>query len=115
MAKKRKLTAGEGWSLVAADTDAKDQGRKPAATGNGVRVRLEKRARGKVVSVVEGLPSDPEALRALLGGVKQKCGSGGALRDDGFEIQGDHIMRIRTHLEAAGYPRILHDGKKSGL
>lgn len=107
MAKKRKLTGGEGWSLES-DADTGEGGRPGGMTspvgGGRVRVRLEKRARGKVVSVVEGLALDAEGLRALLGELKKKCGGGGTLRADGFEMQGDHLVTIRSHLTASGHP-----------
>ncbi|MFP4500820.1 MAG: translation initiation factor [Candidatus Hydrogenedentota bacterium] len=50
-------------------------------------VRVEKRSRGKLVTIVEGVEGDASALLACL---KKSCGAGGVLRDNHVEIQGDH-------------------------
>src|SRR4051794_38857585 len=55
------------------------------------RVRLEKRAKGKVVTVVANLPAEGNDLPGLAAHLKAKCGSGGTVKDDLVEIQGDHV------------------------
>ncbi len=67
------------------------------------RVQREKR-RGKWVTVVSGLDADASDLRGLLKKYKNLCSAGGAVRDDGFEIQGDHRDRIVEELKKHGYP-----------
>ena len=67
------------------------------------RVQREKR-RGKWVTVVTGLDSAASDLPALLKTFKNMCSAGGAVRDDGFEIQGDHRDRIVGELKKRGYP-----------
>src|SRR5690349_17870944 len=67
-----------------------------------VRIAVEKRKRGKVVTVLRGLAADvalPELLKAL----KNACGAGGTITGDGLEIQGDHASRIAELLRDAGY------------
>lgn len=66
-------------------------------------LRVEKRAKGKVVTVVRGLLSQANDLPALLAQLKNRCGAGGTLTGDELEIQGDHVDKIRTVLEAIGY------------
>jgi translation initiation factor 1 len=67
------------------------------------RLAVEKRKKGKVVTVVRGLPADENDLPALLGQLKAACGAGGTIRDDVLEIQGDHLERLRALLADIGY------------
>jgi translation initiation factor 1 len=67
------------------------------------RLALEKRKKGKVVTVVRGLPPQENDLPALLIRLKAACGAGGTLKDDGLEIQGGHLDRVRELLTEAGY------------
>lgn len=67
------------------------------------RVQREKR-RGKWMTVVSGLDPAATDLPALLKRFKQRCSAGGGLRDDGFELQGDHRDRIVDELKQMGYP-----------
>ena len=86
--------------------------KKPARTaGDGiVRVQRESKGRGgKTVTVITGIPLDDEALKALAGELKRRCGTGGTVKDGTVEIQGDHRELLVTELEKRGY-RV----KKSG-
>ena len=67
------------------------------------RVRQEKRKRGKMVTVVEGLPAEGNDLPALLTQLKTTCGAGGTLKEDTLEIQGSHVERVCDCLVAIGY------------
>jgi len=55
------------------------------------RLRLEKRAKGKVVTVVANLDPDGNDLPALAAQLKAKCGAGGTVKDGLIELQGDHV------------------------
>ncbi len=63
----------------------------------GWPVALEKRGKGKVVTVVRNVSSGGGALLALL---KKRCGAGGTLREDGVEIQGDHRKTVEDVLSS---------------
>jgi len=67
------------------------------------RLGLEKRAKGKAVTVVRGLPAAANDLPALLTRLKSVCGAGGTLQEDTLEIQGDQRDRVRGVLEKIGY------------
>ena len=67
------------------------------------RLAVEKRKKGKVVTVVRGLPAEENDLPALLGELKTACGAGGTLKDDFLEIQGKHVVRVRDLLAGLGY------------
>ena len=68
------------------------------------RLRIEKAGRkGKIVTVVEGLPKNRAFLKDLTGELKKACGSGGTAGPDHVEIQGDHRDRVRQLLRAKGW------------
>ena len=67
------------------------------------RLAVEKRKKGKVVTVVRGLSAEENDLPALLGQLKTACGAGGTLKDDLLEIQGNHVERVRGLLTGIGY------------
>ena len=59
--------------------------------------------RGKGVTTIFDVPLDAEALKDLAATLKQKCGTGGTVKDGRIEIQGDQRERIVSVLEAMGY------------
>jgi len=67
-----------------------------------VRIAVEKRKRGKVVTVLRGLAADA-ALPDLLKSLKNACGAGGTLLSDGLELQGDHADRVAVLFRARSY------------
>jgi translation initiation factor 1 len=67
------------------------------------KLSLEKRARGKFVTVIRGLPAADNHLPELLTRLKSTCGAGGALKDSVLEIQGDQLDRVREVLQTIGY------------
>ena len=84
---------------------ARDAGRAPAprAPNDGV-VRVSRETsgrRGKIVTVVRGLP--PADLATVAGDLKRLCGSGGSAKDGVVEIQGDHRAKVVPRLESQGY------------
>lgn len=67
------------------------------------RLAIEKRKKGKIVTVVRGLSAEENDLSALLGRLKTACGAGGTSKDDLLEIQGSHLDRVRELLKELGY------------
>ncbi|HEX8947449.1 MAG TPA: hypothetical protein VF790_00730 [Dissulfurispiraceae bacterium] len=79
---------------------------KPPASSahRKVLVRLEKKGRGgKSVSIIEGLQLSGNELEKLLKQLKTKLGTGGTVKNDFLEIQGDHRDALCSFLEALGY------------
>jgi len=76
-----------------------------ALKGDGiVRVGRETKGRkGKGMTVVTGVPLHPDGLRNLAKQLKQKCGTGGTIKDGKIEIQGDHRDLLVAELQAMGY------------
>lgn len=76
----------------------------PSRKGHTVRVGREtKGRRGKGVTTVSDLPLGEAELRELAGVLKQRCGTGGTVKDGVIEIQGDQRDRIGAELEKLGY------------
>jgi translation initiation factor 1 len=67
------------------------------------RLRVEKRPRGKVVTVVANLDPDGNDLPALAVSLKNTCGTGGTVKEGVIELQGDHLARVQSALETIGY------------
>jgi translation initiation factor 1 len=69
-----------------------------------VRLLRDRKSRGgKTVTLVAGLTGTTEALSKLASELKRACGTGGTLRGDVIEIQGDVRDRVRVELERRGY------------
>jgi translation initiation factor 1 len=67
------------------------------------KLRLEKSGRsGKTVTVVHGLPNNATLLQDLAQQLNRACGTGGAVREGGIELQGDLRERVREVLGARG-------------
>jgi len=73
--------------------------------GDGVaRLSLETKGRkGKGVTLISGLAVAGEVLSELGKRLKQRCGSGGTVKDGVIEIQGDHRQTVAEALEREGY------------
>jgi translation initiation factor 1 len=80
--------------------------KKEVVKGSAPVVRLgreTKGRRGKGVTIVSDLPLDEAALLELAARLKQRCGTGGTVRDGRIEIQGDQRDRLAAVLEDIGY------------
>jgi translation initiation factor 1 len=75
----------------------------PLAAGQLARLTVEKRKKGKVVTVIRGLAATRNDLPTLLSKLKNQCGAGGSIQEDVLEIQGEHIDRIRRVLTELGF------------
>lgn len=85
--------------------------RKSDPKSNGmVRVGWETKGRkGKGMTIITGVPLDAPTLRLLAAALKQKCGSGGTVKEGIIEIQGDRRDLIIEELKKLGYP-VKHSG-----
>jgi translation initiation factor 1 len=64
---------------------------------------IEKRKKGKVVTLVLGLEGTAEHKSELLTLLKDACGAGGTAEEDQLELQGNHLERVRVFLAKLGY------------
>lgn len=72
------------------------------AKAGQIRIRLDRRASNRVVTVVTGLPGSAEEIAALARSLKLACGTGGTLKGGALELQGDHRDKVEAVLAAAG-------------
>jgi translation initiation factor 1 len=73
-----------------------------ASGGKGIRLRLETRPGGRVVTLVLGLAGNDDELAALAKALKSDCGTGGTVKDGIVELQGDHRAAAQAVLAARG-------------
>jgi translation initiation factor 1 len=66
------------------------------------RLSVEKRKKGKLVTVIRGLPAEGTDHRQLLVTLKNQCGAGGTLEGEEIEIQGMQLDRVRAVLQGMG-------------
>jgi translation initiation factor 1 len=86
---------------------------KPELPPNQQNIRIQAtRAgrKGKTVTVVTGFQGKEETLAQLLRQLKTQCGSGGTLKDNTLEIQGDHRPKILEFLLKLGYKAKISGG-----
>ncbi len=84
--------------------DAHDQENIAKPADQKVIVRKERKGRGgKTVTVVECMVMNQNSKLAFLKQLKSKLGTGGSIRDDCFEFQGDHCSRLISELQKMGY------------
>jgi predicted translation initiation factor SUI1 len=75
-------------------------------TKNPVMVKVGRETagrRGKGVTTVFDVPLDEEGLKELAAMLKQRCGTGGTVKDGRIEIQGDQRERLLAVLKGMGY------------
>ncbi len=82
-----------------------------SASDGVVRIgRTNKGRGGKTVTIITGIPLDHDALSALAKQLKQKCGTGGTVKDGVVGIQGDHRELLMNMLKDKGYKVKLSGG-----
>ncbi len=67
------------------------------------RLMTERRAKGKLVTVIAGLDPKDNDLNELATRLKNACGAGGTVKDGQIELQGDHLQAAKRTLQAIGY------------
>lgn len=76
----------------------------------GARIRLEKRASGRVVTVIADVPGTPSEIEALAKLLKTRCGTGGSIKDLDIELQGDRRDAVQAVLRERRIPHKLAGG-----
>lgn len=105
----RLIGGGKRQELATPEADTQRVGAKTnseVTKTNAVVVRVgreTKGRRGKGVTIVSDVPLDEEGLLDLAAKLKQRCGTGGTVKDGRIEIQGDQRERLVAVLESMGY------------
>ena len=66
--------------------------------------------KGKTVTMITGFQSSAETLAKLLKHLKTQCGTGGTVKEDSLEIQGDHRDKLLQILTQLGYKTKISGG-----
>ena len=78
-----------------------------------IRIQTTRKGKGgKTVTVLTGFQSSAATLKALLKKLKAQCGSGGTVKEDTLEIQGDHSDTLLQNLLKLGYNAKISGGKR---
>jgi translation initiation factor 1 len=76
-----------------------------------LKVQASRKGRkGKTVTVISGFQTQQETLTKLLKQLKNQCGTGGTVKDDTLEIQGDHTQKLVEVLIQLGYKAKISGG-----
>ena len=67
------------------------------------KLTVERRKKGKTVTVIRGLAAANNDLPSLLTKLKDSCGAGGTIEGDELEIQGDQRDKLLKKLGQIGY------------
>ncbi|MGE0609183.1 MAG: hypothetical protein AB7O62_18975 [Pirellulales bacterium] len=97
--RRRQITAVPATALNADSTVPASPAQKPATLKVGRETAGRK---GKGVTTIFDVPTEV-CLKELAAKIKQKCGTGGTVKDNRIEIQGDQRERIVAELERLGY------------
>ncbi len=82
----------------------KNKKNNPAKGDGEVSVEMSTKGRkGKGVSLISGIPLEGVQLKELAKELKQKCGTGGTIKNSVIEIQGDHRDVLVEELNKLGY------------
>ena len=104
--KARLVYSTGGGAYAAPRTLAAEMERKT----KGARIRLEKRASGRVVTVIADVPGTPTEIEALAKLLKTRCGTGGSMKDLEIELQGDRREAVQAVLREKRIPHKLAGG-----
>lgn len=76
-----------------------------------IRVQASRKGRkGKTVTVITGFQAKPETLNSLVKQLKAQCGTGGTVKENEIEIQGDHTQKLVQILTSLGYKAKISGG-----
>ncbi|MDD2388879.1 MAG: translation initiation factor Sui1 [Desulfobacterales bacterium] len=94
-----------GCGMPVAGCVCRRKNKAPGPKGDGiVRIGRETKGRkGKGVTTITGIPLPHDGLLKLAKQLKQKCGTGGTVKDGVIEIQGDHRSMLIEELTRQGY------------
>lgn len=82
-----------------------------APNQQNLKVEASRKGRGgKTVTVISGFQGKPEILADLAKQLKAQCGTGGTVKENEIEIQGEHKQKIAEILKKMGYKAKISGG-----
>ena len=107
MAKKSRRSGGDGWLVTPAASDISATPSAPhrheCGSAQRLKISVERRNRGKIVTVVRGFRAGAQELEDLARKLKSACGTGGQVSEASIELQGELTTRVAEWLRAAGW------------
>ncbi|NEO82977.1 MAG: translation initiation factor [Spirulina sp. SIO3F2] len=99
---KNRVAYAEFGAAAEPDADVPTVELSPAEQKILVQVSRKGR-KGKTVTIASGFQCQSATLTKLLKQLKGRCGSGGTVKDQTLEIQGDHRETVQQQLKQLGY------------
>ena len=107
MSKKEKNRVGVVYSTnpdFQYEMDQGEQSETLVPSKQVLRIHLDRKQRkGKEVTLILGFVGQSQDCEALGKTLKQKCGVGGAVKDNEIILQGDHCTKVLAFLLSADY------------
>jgi translation initiation factor 1 len=76
-----------------------------------IRIQLSRKGKGgKTVTIISGFQHSVETIAMLAKKLKAQCGTGGTVKENTIEIQGDHGPKLREILVGLGYKAKISGG-----
>jgi translation initiation factor 1 len=76
-----------------------------------IRIKREVKGRkGKTVTTISGFRDNDAELKRIAAGLKNRCGTGGSVKDAVVVLQGDHREAVRDELTKQGFKVLLAGG-----
>ena len=95
----KKITQGEGWKVISATPEIeKKEVISKLAEQQKIKISVEKRKKGKIVTVLSNLILSNEDLNILTKLLKNACGTGGIISENNIELQGDIQQKVKDWL-----------------
>lgn len=82
----------------------------PKPSQQKVRLHLDRRGGGKIVTVIKGLVHEDEKMVNLTKELKKRCGVGGSFKENRILIQGNKRDIVKEILSKKGYDVKLSGG-----
>jgi len=92
----------DGWSSDNKIKPSKAKQKIQEPSKHQLHTAKEKR-RGKVVTIIKPFFLNPNELKKLLKELKSSLGSGGTIKENTLELQGEVASRAKELLEAKGF------------
>ena len=88
---------------------SRTQNQQPA--DGTIRIRREVKGRkGKTVTTIAGFSEKPGAIKKIAADLKNRCGTGGSIKDNTIILQGDHREVVIKELRRRGFTVKLAGG-----
>ncbi|MDN7123893.1 translation initiation factor [Pseudidiomarina terrestris] len=90
-----------------------EQSNTAASIDTSIPVRIQRQTKGrkgKGVTVIMDLPTDPQLLSDYAKQLRKQCGVGGSVKNETIELQGDQREASKAFLEQQGFKVKLAGG-----